>query len=78
MPVPYFIISVAVLKRFIEEAHNFKLCDDQESNKDDIVKEFLTNGGSGKEFLVLLDNGTKRKASEVALVFSALEKILVR
>lgn len=49
----------------------------KESGASDVIKDFLQNGGTGAEFLKLLDE-PKRKATEVALVFISLEEIFQR
>lgn len=46
----------------------------------DTVQDFLQNGGTGQEFLDLLavPEGTKRKATEISLIFNCLEAVFTR
>lgn len=62
------------LKNFVTAAEAFKA---REHGAVDIVKDFFQNGGTGREFLSLLDM-PKRKTNEVALVFSSLETLFQR
>jgi len=66
-----------VLQRFIQEVHDFKV---RVEGVGDTIQDFLHSGGTGQEFLDLLvvSDGTKRKATEIALVFNCLEAVLTR
>lgn len=65
---------LSAVKRFTTAVEAFK---SKESGASDVIKDFLQNGGTGAEFLKLLDE-PKRKATEVALVFVSLEEIFQR
>lgn len=67
-----------MLKRFIQDADEFNAAGKASTNTPDVVGEFLINGGTGKEFLALLEGDKKRKASETALIFNSLEAIFSR
>ena len=67
-----------MLKKFVDDVTTRNSSSGKESTGDDIINEFLQSGATGKEFLTLLDMETKRKASELALIFSALELLFVR
>ena len=62
------------MKRYAEEAASAS----EDLNKEDVVKDFLEQGGTGKEFLALLEADNKRKAPELAAIYSALEATFVR
>jgi len=69
------------LKRFISEVEAFNANRSEETEEDspnDIVLHFFQNGCTGKEILSLLETEVKRKATEVALIFSTLESLFVR
>lgn len=67
-------LSCPALKSFIAAAEAFK---SREHGAVDIVKDFFQNGGTGREFLPLLDM-PKWKTNEVALVFNSLEILFQR
>lgn len=66
-----------MLQRFIQEVQDFKA---RVEGVGDTVQDFLNSGGTGQEFLDLLvvPDGTKRKATEIALIFNCLEAVLTR
>ena len=71
----------AVLKRFVSEAEAFNANRSEETeddSPDDIVLQFFQNGCTGQEILSLLETEGKRKATEVAVIFSSLETLFVR
>lgn len=49
----------------------------KESSASDIIKDYLQNDGNGLEFLPLLD-GSSRKGSQIALVFTIFETMFQR
>ncbi len=66
--------SFIALKNFIVAADAFKARD---YGAVDIVKDFLQNGGTGREFLSLLDI-PKIKTGNIVTVFISLEKLFER
>jgi hypothetical protein len=69
-----FKFSFIAIKDFIVAADAFKA---REHGAVDIVKDFLQNGGTGREFLSLLDI-PKIKTGNIVTVFISLEKLFER
>lgn len=68
------LIFLTALNNFITAAEAFKA---REFGAVDIVKDFLQNGGTGREFLSLLDT-PKMKTSNIVTVFTSFEKLFER
>ena len=78
-PLIFCCSFLTVLKQFMEKVEYFaSKAESEDKSNEDVVLHLLQNECTGKEFLSLLEGETKRSASEVALVFSALEAVIVR
>ena len=65
--------GLLALKRFLIASEAFDKKETGASDHITDINDFLQNGGTCAEFFALFEVLDKRKASEIALVFSSLE-----
>lgn len=68
------LLLFTALKRFHDDAKAFL---SKQPGVGDVVKDFLQNGGTGKEFLDLLTE-TNKAASKAATIFKCIQAIMQR